>query len=196
MIRRLTRLLPDSRGATVVEFALVAPILAIAVLGLLELGYNMYTAAVLEGTVQAAARSSTLEGASSNASTIDAAVTSAVKDVVPNATVTFQRTAYPTFSDVGKPEDYTDTNGNNRCDNGEPYEDANNNGTWDSDRGSNGTGGARDVVVYQVNVSYPRVLSVAGLFGGSGDYQMTTKTVLANQPWDNVKKSPAIRNCK
>ena len=51
---------------------------------------------------------------------------------------------------------------------GEPFEDANANGTWDEDRGSDGQGGARDAVLYVVSVSYRRAFGV-GEPGARGD---------------------------
>lgn len=196
MRRALRSLRRDRRGISAVEFGLVVPVLLLALLGLLDLGYNMYTAAILEGSIQAAARNSTLEDATTNVAAIDAKVTSAVRDIAPLATITFKRTAYKSFSSQGKAEDYTDTNKNGRCDMGEPFEDVNENGTWDQDRGKAGLGSARDIVVYLVTVTYPRPFPVNGLLGGSPTYTMESRSVLANQPWENVPKSPPIGQCK
>jgi Flp pilus assembly protein TadG len=195
-MRAIRQLAKDRRGASAVEFALVLPVLLIALLGLLDLGYNMYTATLLEGTIQASARASTLEDAAASTATIDGLVTKAVQDVAPGATLTFKRTAYPSFSSANKPEDYTDTNKNGKCDAGEPFEDVNENGTWDTDQGVSGTGGARDVVVYLVTVTYPRPFPVASMFGASPTFTMKAQTVLTNQPWDNIQKVVPVRNCK
>jgi Flp pilus assembly protein TadG len=195
-MRRLGQLVHDRGGASAVEFALVLPVLLIALLGLLDLGYNMYTATLLEGAIQASARDSTLEGASTKTAAIDTQVTKAVLDIAPGATLTFKRTAYPSFSSANKPEDFTDTNGNGKCDAGEPYEDTNENGSWDTDQGTSGSGGSRDVVIYLVTVTYPRPFPIASLFGASSTYTMKAQTVLTNQPWDNVQKVAPVRNCK
>jgi Flp pilus assembly pilin Flp len=192
--RCLTR---DQRGVTAIEFALLVPVLLLALLGMMDLGYNMYTASLLEGAIQAAARESTLEGANRKLGTIDERVTKAIRDIAPNAeTPTFVRTAYPSFSSAGKPEDYTDTNKNGACDRGEPFEDVNENGTWDADQGRTGLGGARDVVVYEVTVTYPRPFPVASLLGMGSTFTTRARTVLSNQPWDNVAKTPPVKNCK
>jgi len=196
VIRAVRQLAGDRSGVGVVEFALVLPVLLIALMGMLDLGYNMYTVTLLQGAIQAAARSSTLENAAANTAAIDALVSTAVKDIAPGATLTFKRTSYPSFSSTNKPEDFTDTNGNGRCDAGEPFEDVNENGVWDTDQGTSGSGGSRDVVVYLVTVTYPRQFAIASLLGGSNMFTMKAQTVLANQPWDNVQKSPPVRNCK
>lgn len=180
----LIRLAGDERGATIVEFAMVLPALLMTLMGLFDLGYNMYTAQMLQGAIQNAARLSTLEGAVQNASTIDTVVSRAVHAVSVNATLTFKRTAYASFSAVARPEDYTDVDGNGTCNNGEPYEDANGNGTWDADSGTSGFGGARDAVLYTVTVRYPRAFPIAALVPGmSNTVQLNATTVLRNQPY-------------
>src|SRR5690606_28671312 len=39
----------DDTGATIVEFALIAPVALMLLLGMFDLGYNLYTASVLQG---------------------------------------------------------------------------------------------------------------------------------------------------
>ena len=195
--RRAAALVRDTSGATIVEFALVLPVLLLTLLGLFDLGYNMYTAQMLQGAIQNAARLSTLQGASDKQAGIDAVVTRAVHAVVPNASLGFNRKAYASFSDVARPEDFTDINANGTCDAGEPFEDANANGTWDADAGSDGFGGARDAVLYTVTVNYPRAFPVARLIPGQSDHlALTAVTVLRNQPF-NIQNAPAATtgNC-
>lgn len=185
----------DRGGVSAIEFGLLSPVLLLALMGVLDLGYDMYTASLLEGAIQKAARDSTLENASANLDAIDGQVTKAVQDIAPGAKLTFDRSSYHSFSGVGKPEDYVDTNKNGKCDRNEKYEDFNDNGRWDEDQGQSGTGGARDVVLYTVDVSYPRPFAVASLLGWSSTYSMSAKTVLANQPWDNLGKPVVKRQC-
>lgn len=185
----------DNKGIAAVEFALVAPVLLLAIMGVFDAAYDMYTASLMEGAIQKAARDSTLEKASLNTASIDNLVTRTVQDLAPGATLTFKRTAYHSFSAIGKPEDYTDTNKNGKCDKNEPYEDTNDNEVWDTDQGEDGLGGARDAVLYQVTVTYPRPFGVASFLGWPATSTMTAKTVLANQPWDNLAKVATIRKC-
>ena len=179
-LRRLAR---DSSGVTIVEFAMIVPAFLMMLLGAFDMGFNMYTAAVLQGAIQDAARDSTVEGASTSTDSIDAQVRSAVLHVTPKATVSFARKAYSNYGDIGRPEDFTDVNGDGACDNGEPFEDVNGNGVWDSDRGTSGNGGARDAVLYEVTVNYPRAFPVAKLFGQSDRLTTVARTVLRNQPY-------------
>lgn len=184
----------DDRGATIIEFALVAPVLIMLLMGLFDMGYNLYTAAVLQGAIQKAARDSTIEGATP--ATLDDKVSQTVRQIAPNAALVFDRKNYSSFSDIGTPEDFTDINGDGACDAGEPYEDANGNGTWDTDRGREGQGGARDAVLYTVKVSYPHAFPIGDLIGFSGEENMQTSTVLRNQPYSDQNTPPAVtRNC-
>ena len=182
-MRMLSALARDDRGATLVEFAMVAPMLVLAILGLMDMGYNYYIQAQLQGTVQKAARDATLEHALTSTAEIDASVAAAVHRLVPQASLQFARSSYSSFADVAQAEDFSDLNDNGRCDDGEPFEDANGNGDWDEDRGAAGMGGARDAVLYEVTVSYPRAFGIAGLVGLPTIFTTHSTTVLRNQPW-------------
>lgn len=196
-VRSLLRRLGQVRdGATAAEFALVLPVLVSVLMGMFDMGYNMWATTILQGAVQQAARTSTLESASSQTATIDARVTARVQQLVPSATMTFTRKAYTNFSNVRTPEQYTDTNKNGVCDNGEPFEDANGNGTLDSDRGVNGLGGARDAVLYTATMSYPRAFPMAALVGLSSTVSTTATTVLRNQPYKLQEASTKVGYCK
>ena len=196
----MTRLLPprsglrgDARGATVVEFALVAPVLLLTIMGFTDLCYRGYASSILSGAIQKAGRDSTLETGSANLATLDANVIAAVRQIAKNATYTTTRRSYSTFSAV-KPEDYTDTNNNGIRDPGECYTDANNNGSWDADGGNNGLGSADDIVVYQVTVTYPRIFPLAKFLGWSTTQQISAKTILRNQPYNEQNiPTPVVR---
>ncbi|NLR69975.1 pilus assembly protein [Novosphingobium sp. ERN07] len=184
-----------SDGAAVVEFALVAPTLALVLIGLFDMGFSVYANTMLQGALQRAARASTVEGAANIVSSIDDMVKHEVVEVVPDATLTFSRKAYANFSDVGVAEDFTDANDNGVCDDGEAYEDANGNGTWDQDRGASGLGGARDAVLYTVSMRYSRKFPMASLIGLPETVTSTASTVLRNQPYDLQKSVAKVGNC-
>ena len=192
LARRLRR---DARGATAVEFAAIAPALLLVVLGLMDLGYNIYATSLLEGAVHKAGREATIEGAETRGLAIDNGVRAAVGDIAPNAEVSFSRRAYIDFSDIDQPEEFTDTNEDGICNEGEPFEDANDNGSWDEDRGSADMGGARDAVLYTVTVSYPRAFPAMRLFGFSDRVTATAHTVLRNQPYGPQNQAMAVGNC-
>ena len=185
----------DAHGTTLVEFALIAPVLLMLLLGMFEMGYNYYMQSQLQGAVQKAARDSTVQAVAGNTDAIDAKVSAAVHVIVPDARLTFSRRAYSSFSDVHRAEDYTDIDKNGACKDGEPFEDANGNGQWDQDRGSEGGGGARDAILYVVQVSYHRAFAAAEFVGLSDTYTTEAVTVLRNQPWDAQEVHSAVGNC-
>ena len=191
----LHRLARETQGAAALEFAMIAPALCLTIMGIFDLGYNIYANTMVQGAIQHAARDSTIEGSTARTAQIDAAVARAVHNVVPRATIAFSRKAYANFADVSRPEDFTDADGNGLCDNGEPFEDANRNGTWDRDRGSAGQGSARDAVLYSVTVTYARGFPMASLIGLPDTVTTEAATVLRNQPYKLQDNKPAVGAC-
>jgi len=201
------RLIADETGAYVIEFAVVMPAFLILSMGALDLGHQLYTKSVLEGTVQKAARDSSLESAAAvvaadgtittvQQDTIDTKLKAAVKLIQPGATVTVTRQNFKDFTTAKTPrkESFTDTNGNSTCDNNEQYVDSNRSSAWDTDSGTSGQGDAKDVTIYTATMTYKRMFPVSGLIGMNPDVTMSAKTVLANQPYSEQTAS-MVRNC-
>lgn len=182
MMRLFRRLRRDARGVTVIEFALVAPVMLLLLMGLSDLAYQSYVQAMLTGALQKAGRDSTIQGAGTKGSQIDATVMKWVRSVAANATYVSSRKSYATFGSI-KPEAFVDSNGNNVCDANESFTDINGNNSWDRDPGVTGQGGANDVVLYKVTVTYPRLFPLAGLIGWPSTQQVSASTILKNQPW-------------
>jgi Flp pilus assembly pilin Flp len=196
--RSLTRRLKRNEdGATLTEFALVAPVLFLMLTGIFDMAHGVYTTALVNGAMQSAARNLTIEGATQRETQLDQNVITQVRAVVPaNATVTLTKQNYADFNDVGRPEDFTDSNNNGVCNGGEPYVDANGNGQWDADRGAAGLGGARDVMLYTVRVSYPRLFPIYKFIGLPQNATVLGSTVLRNQPFDEQQtRITTTRNC-
>jgi hypothetical protein len=193
--RRARSVVRDPRGATVVEFAAIAPAMLMLILGLLDLSFNIYTSTLLEGAIQKAGRDASLEGASGRSLAIDNRVRRIVGDLVRNATIEIDRRAYTDFSDVSQPEDFSDLDGNGLCNGGEAFEDANGNGTYDTDRGVEGVGSARDAVLYTVTVNYPRAFPVMSLLGFDSTVTAQARTILRNQPFGTQRGASAVGSC-
>lgn len=179
-----------------VEFAMIAPVLLMVLMGMFDLGYQIYTQIQLQGRIQEAARLSTLEGADVNSTSIDERVEKAIRRLTPRADIYFSRSAYTNFRDVEMSEDWNDVNNNGICDEGEPFEDANGNDAWDEDRGTAGTGGARDAVLYTVEVQYPRLFPMAGLIGLPDHLTAEAQTILRNQPYGSQGDAPPLGKCE
>ncbi|MFU7528616.1 TadE/TadG family type IV pilus assembly protein [Qipengyuania sp. ASV99] len=192
----LSRLRRDSDGATLTEFAFVAPILILMIMGVFDMAHSQYTSALMNGAIQKAGRDLTLESAGSSESAIDARVISEVQIVVPDsATVTLEKLSHFDFEDIGEEEEYTDNNGDGACNDNEPFVDSNGNGQWDANRGETGIGGARDAVLYTAVVSYPRLFPMYGLAGLPQNVELRASTVLRNQPYDQQDVSVNTGNC-
>jgi Flp pilus assembly protein TadG len=204
MIRRLSsarpallrRLIADTTGVTLTEFAFVGPVLIVMIMGIFDLAHTQYTAAMVHGAMQKAGRDLTLENAGSRQINIDATVRRKVASVAPSAaTVTFEKLSHFDFTDVGEAEEFTDENNDGVCNNNEVYVDANENGSWDANRGRTGIGGARDVVLYTAVVTYPRLFPMYELAGLPQTVTVRASTVLRNQPFDEQDRSNTTRNC-
>lgn len=182
MRRRLHRLRRDVRGVTVVEFAIVVPVMMTLLLGLSDLMYQAYVQSVLDGAVIKAGRDSALEANKTDQSSIDDAVKRIVGTLNPGMTWKSTRENYSSFA-VIKPEPFTDKNGNGIRDPGECFTDVNGNGMWDADPSKTGQGGANDVTRYTMEVTYPRLFPVSGLFGWKATQTLRSTTLLKNQPY-------------
>lgn len=193
----LSRLRGDSGGVTLVEFGFVGPVLILMIIGLFDIAHSQYTRSVLQGAMQKAARDLTLESGAINQTQIDNYMSDQVRAVMPNnATITITKQAFTDFNEVGRAEDFTDSNGDGRCNNNEPYIDTNGDGSWSASRGRNGLGSARDAVLYTATVTYPRLFPMAGLVGLPSTVNLRGSSVLRNQPFgEQAGRGTTQRNC-
>lgn len=171
----------DRRGVTIVEFAMAAPVLIILLLGIFDLAQMAYVSAALHGAVQRAARDSAIESA--DITTQDQFIETLVRRAAPGATVTTKRKSYYDFANIEQPEAWNDANNNGVCDNSESYTDENKNGQWDADVGKSGNGGANDVVVYTVDVSYKPLFPIPWIDGSDNNRTLSASAVRKNQPF-------------
>jgi hypothetical protein len=180
---RLDRLVAAQDGAAAVEFAIVAPVFLMLLMGIFDLGQMAYGKATLNGAVETAARTSALETGDTAAA--DKMVEDAVKAILPNATIATNRKSYFDFVDVGRPEKWTDTNADGNCNGGEPYIDENRSGAWENDVGKSDNGGAGDVVLYTVTVTYKPIFATQFFSYFNKDRKLTAVGVRKNQPFAN-----------
>jgi Flp pilus assembly pilin Flp len=198
----IAKFISNEDGVSILEFALIAPIVMMMVLGSMDIGHSLFVRATLDGAVQDAARSSSLEGATSitQQRLIDKDVASTIRELAPGANVTVSRRYYKTFSTaaLARAEKVNEqSTGNMKCDPGESFMDANENGVWDADGGSDGQGGARDIVIITFKVSYPRLFPLAAMFGWPANVEMESNSILANQPYGDQTGfgTPVQVNC-
>ena len=184
MISALRR---DRRGVTVVEFALVSPVMLAMICGTLEVGHMMFARAALEGAVVEAARdaTATLESSEDARETVTrASIINAMSGfpTAPNRTVTITTKVFHDFSSA-TPENFTDANRNGVYDVGEDYIDRNRNGVWDPAVQIPGKlGGPGDVVSY--TAVFPKRMLFGGLtswIGIPNETTLTATTVVRNE---------------
>ena len=188
-------LLRDRRGVSAVEFAMISPVVFMLLFGVLNFGHQVYVASIIDGAMAKAGRDSSLESAFGDQAAIETAIEEAILPVAPSATFDFTRRNYQDFTRIDQPEDFTDANGNDVYDSDECFFDINGNKTYDTDRARGGQGGADDVAVVDVEVTYDRLFPMYGL--GELGQQVTSRasTVFRNQPYNDQEERTAVQIC-
>lgn len=189
---KLKSLAYNNDGATIVEFAAIASPLIILLLGALDLGYQAYATAVVQGTVNAAARQATLEGAT--AATVETYVRDRLSAIASGSNIQITASNFITYNKIGKPEKLTtDVNSNGLYDKSGPdcFIDDNRNGVYDvASQGTAGIGSAEDVVRYQVSVTYNRLSPVPQIAGLGNSVTISRSTFMRNEPYAGVIDAP------
>ncbi|WFL76641.1 pilus assembly protein [Altererythrobacter arenosus] len=197
----LARLRRDEGGATVVEFALVALPMILLLVGGLDLGYQSYARSVMQGALNDAARKASVQNPEfdSEGDTIEEQVENEIRDLVGtvalDAEIKVTQKSFFEFSDIGNPEKLmTDVNRNGQFDeeDGDCWEDANDNGEYDTDAGTEGRGGSNDVVFYSAEIAMPRLLPLDSLIDVPSTIEMTLESAVRNQPYGNQPTPPVI----
>ncbi len=174
-------------GSTMVEFALVAPLLAMFLIAIVEFGMIMFSSILMESGLRDASRFGITGREVAGATRLENIV-----QIISDRTIGLidmdaadvSVLVYPSFSDVGAGEDYVDGNGNGSYDAGETYTDSNGNGGWDSDIGVAGAGGTGDIVLYRISYDWPILTPFASSFiGDEGTFQLRASIAVRNEPW-------------
>ncbi len=200
MIVRRSNLGQDERGVSAVEFGIIALPLCICLMGFMDLGYQLYVRAVLQGSLNDVARAASVESPRFGDTRqelqvrVQTALTSQMNELARGSTLVVQVKNYQDFTGVGRPEKLTtDKDSDGRYDAGDDcWQDSNPNRSFDTDQGRTGFGGADDIVFYNVNFSMPRLFPMAGLLGASSRYSIDAQTAVRNQPYAN-QRVPEIR---
>lgn len=195
MIRSiLRRLRADLRGAALVEFAFLAPVIILLLAGAVELGRLAMIKSSLEAAVATAARAALVD--------LEAAEEDRDEDLreriaahmspfatFPGREMNIETKVYRSFGD-SYPESYEDTNGNGRYDGpsgsfaGEPFEDRNRNGVRDLAIQKAGLlGGAGDVVLYKVDFPVALMFDFLAVSWLKTDgIELSSTVVVRNEP--------------
>ena len=187
VLRRLRKFGSAEGGVTAIEFAVVAPVMCILIMGIIEFAVVMMVYNVMEGATATSARTGKtdyIDGSGTRQQTILDQITARAGSLLDPTKLTVTTKYYKQYDQIGDPEPYVDTNHNGQYDPGEPFTDINGNGVWDADMGQSGFGSAGDIVVY--TVSYPWPIStpiVSSFIGTNGIFTITTHAVVKNEPY-------------
>jgi TadE-like protein len=190
------------RGATLVEFALVSPILILIILGALQIGIAGWAKSTLENSLRDSARFA-VTGADDVASGKTRA--DAILDLVEKrmssfpksgaAPMTLTTKVYPSFEEIGRPEPEND--GNGVCDAGESYTDINGNGAFDADAFTTGYGAANQVVIYEVQFPLEAIIPLIGEFLPVANlFNLKASAAVQNEPFTGAAApEPLVLSC-
>lgn len=183
----MTRFFRAQDGVAAIEFAAVAPVLLLLIMGIIEFSLIMLASNVLESATNLSSRLSKTGFADAGVTreqTIINAVKAQAGSLLDSTKLTISSKYYQQFDQINDPEPWTDKNSNGTWDAGEPYTDINGNGKWDADMGVAGYGGPGDIVVF--TVSYPWSIAtpiISDLVGTNGAYTITSHAVVRNEPY-------------
>ncbi len=187
----LKRLRRNREGSALTEFAIAAPLVVMAMIGIVEFSMILFVNSLLEGGLREASRFG-LTGFEPGGLTRQERILQIVEEhthgLVDDSAAHLDTLVYPSFDSIGKPEPYTDENGNGQHDEGEPYMDVNGNNQWDADMGAAGLGGPEDIVLYTVEYDWPLLTGLLGDFiGENGTFPLRASVVVRNEPYGTTQ---------
>lgn len=187
-IALLRRFLRCRKGVSALEFALVAPIMLLAITGIIDLMLVMFVTALMEGGLRDASRLGRTGFAPAGTTREQAILDKIAKATIGlvdinKATVTTLE--YQDFGSIGQPEVYTDVDGDSQYDAGEPWVDKNGNGTWDADQGLAGIGSSSTIVLYKVRYNWRLLTPLLPTFLPNGyNFPIEVSVAVRNEPWN------------
>ena len=180
------RFYKNRHGSAVIEFAIVAPVLFLMLLGIIEMGLVFFTTNIMEAATNIAARIGKT-GYSGNFPSRDQYIRDQIYRLsggfLDSRRIEISILSYGEFANIGQEEPFTDQNGNNQYDFGEPFIDINGNGRWDRDQGAGNPGGRGDVVFYRVSYPWSIFTPLIGslVTDESGNYEITALATIRNE---------------
>lgn len=186
-IRTLPR---DAKGATIIEFALVAPVFFFVIFCIIELGLLLFSQVALESATMQVSRASSLGGTSNGcdrACTVRRLVEQKTRGLINGERVRVEarplaQGGLPPAPDIC----LSDPNSIVSCAPNQPFKEVNGingfQGTQDLNNASVGSAG--DLV--EIRVNYPWRLMIPfldGIYGQDGVVMLSSSTVIKNEPF-------------
>ena len=177
-------------GSSLVEFAFVAPLFLMTLVGIIEVAMTLFVSSLLEGGLRDAARFG-ITGFTPAGTTREEAIVDHIDQVtlglIDPSEITITTMIYPDFNQIGGEEPYVDANTNGQWDAGESYNDINGNGQWDADMGQAGMGGPGDVVVYSLEAPWTILTPLlSSVLGDDGQLTLRASIAVRNEPFLNA----------
>jgi TadE-like protein len=197
-LRILKLIKQDQQGATLLEFAFVAPVFCLMLMGGMDVGYGIYVRAIGSGTLEAAARKGSLEGATP--SQIRADIRTAIYKILPKSSrttsnVVITTKSYTDYSRIDAAEKITvDVNSNGVVETGDCWIDEDGNNQYGTNEGLDGMGGADDSVYYVVDINLKKLFPFYKMANMPENQTLTVKTLVINQPYASQAVRPQV--CK
>jgi hypothetical protein len=190
----LPALARQQQGTAVMEFGLIAPVFMMLLIGMYDITHLVYARSVFNGAVERAAREASLETGDTNEA--DQIVADIIRPVIPDVVIETERMSYFDFADIERPEQFTDANDNDICDEGEAYVDENSSGQWEEDIGVAGNGGAGDVVMYTAKATFTPLFKIPFMPESWSSRTMTATAIKKNQPFgDQAELATTAGTC-
>lgn len=181
----LYRFARGGRGATTVEFALIALLLFGLICAVLELAMILFAQNSLENAARFASRYGITDQSVPSGSTREAEILAVAKGQLPRlidpTKVHLALLTYEGFGKINQPEPYDDKNDNKQYDPGESFTDVNGNGVWDKDQGAVGPGGASQIVLYNLTYDWGSLFGITRLLGLT-PLELSARVVVQNEP--------------
>jgi Flp pilus assembly protein TadG len=189
--RKLVELLGERAGGSAAEFAVLAPILFLAVIGIIELAVLLTVQILLEGSVREASRFG-ITGYTPSGVTRDQQIRSVIAQYtvgmvnMNNLTIDTRYYHNSTFAAIVRPEPCFKYISVGVCDTSDPHNwvDVNGNGHWDDGNGTAGSGGSGDIVLYTIYYRHHIMTPLMQRLIGYGGYvSLEASLVVRNEPW-------------
>jgi Flp pilus assembly protein TadG len=185
-MRSPTSFLRCKDGATIIEFALIAPMLFLLLAGIIELGLILFTTSAMEGATNIGARigkTGFTTGGLSREQYIRNEIQRLTGGFLNAASLNISILSYSSFANVGQPEPCL-APPTPPCPGapGVNYVDVNGNGTFDTDQGRATAGGSGSIVLYRTTYAWRLFTPImAQLLGTNGMYTITAVAAVRNE---------------
>lgn len=184
---RLKRLRRCAKGVTAIEFAFIAPVALMMIMGTIEVSLIVYAKALMEGaTFQASRTGKTgyLESGLTQEQTIVAKVEQYAGIFMDTEQLDVTSKSYTSFGNIEQSEPFVDLDGDGERDASENFTDTNGNGVFDDDLNDTpGYGDSGDITVYTISYPWHIFTPVMTPFFSGGTLTLTARTVVKNEPY-------------